>query len=752
MANKRLHSIQFPGLSDNYTIPQTAEEVQYDGTTSDLEATNVQDAIDETITDLKNGAISVGHSESTASIDSDVGMDDQTPFSYQTSGGESDLTTGVQKFLKLVGCDIIENQIAGHPITSGETTSVTCTLGADYSITLNGTSTGREYYCSTPVGGFYKDHIYLLCGASNLAVHTADWDIDTSGRAMKIVTATKNQNNNLMVECMNANITFNNVKFHVYAKDLTQRYGSNTVVNAIIGNGTQEEKVANLLKFDAGILLNNDYNTSTFVPSKSAKLECSGYNLLKDELSAVGTSTTSVTKNLVHPIIASGKVLGIVATTNALVPFVELFSNTTNLGFVYLNETNSNGEKYGYMASAIQVGTPITSIKFYYDGSHGTSGSFTYSDIAVFNYWDGSKITYEAPDYKNYPLPNRTMHGILKVDGNGKIYADGDELLPNGTGEEKYVIETYNGSETWQDYTNLDSDMAGVQVGGLSPAAGGTDDDRISIITNLGIAPQLTPAYSRRYGITQINTTLFVTFPKTMFADTAAWKTYLSTHNLIVVRKVGTSTPITGEQTFTATPHVDDFGTMMFQDENGVQIAGLQGNEIFYKANVAGFAESVYVKANGDPDDLATVGDVATVDTKVDTVQAIINENIGGALRHQLVANVTAGGGTLDFDNTDWTDLGTLNWVYYSTYDANVFVAAISNRKQVQNAPIICPKYKTNSASAYYSLPDKTISTNDYQYGLATAIFIKDLSFNGDADAFKASVKGILAAYEKATE
>ena len=76
---------------------------------------SVSDVFDELEAKLKDGSLQVKeaeHAESAQSLDTEVGVEDHTPFAYQTSGGESDLETGIQKMIKLVGVDVVSNQQA----------------------------------------------------------------------------------------------------------------------------------------------------------------------------------------------------------------------------------------------------------------------------------------------------------------------------------------------------------------------------------------------------------------------------------------------------------------------------------------------------------------------------------------------------------------------------------------------------------------------------------------------------------------
>ncbi|MBO7695151.1 MAG: hypothetical protein J6T10_21225 [Methanobrevibacter sp.] len=115
-----------------------------------------------------------------------------------------------------------------------------------------------------------------------------------------------------------------------------------------------------------------------------------------------------------------------------------------------------------------------------------------------------------------------------------------------------------------------------------------------------------------------------------------------------------------------------------------------------------------------------------------------LKDALGGTLRQCLCVKES-----LNFDNTDFVDLGTINWTYYNgVFSGNITGKASSTNK------LLCTKYKTNNAGYSGSYP----SDNNCIWSsldTATQVFIKDTSYT-DATAFKNAMKGVLLAYEKA--
>lgn len=94
-------------------------------------------------------------------------------------------------------------------------------------------------------------------------------------------------------------------------------------------------------------------------------------------------------------------------------------------------------------------------------------------------------------------------------------------------------------------------------------------------------------------------------------------------------------------------------------------------------------------------------------------------------------------------------DLGTLDWIYITDYDSNVFTATISTKKNDDYLQLVCTKYVTDT-SVYYSLSDKSISSNNNMFDGESRVFIKDSAYT-DATTFKNAISGVYLYYELAT-
>lgn len=116
-----------------------------------------------------------------------------------------------------------------------------------------------------------------------------------------------------------------------------------------------------------------------------------------------------------------------------------------------------------------------------------------------------------------------------------------------------------------------------------------------------------------------------------------------------------------------------------------------------------------------------------------------LKDALGGTLRQCLCVKES-----LDFDNTAWIDLGTLNWNYDSDY--NMFWARITTMKDSDNTMnLLCSLYKTASGT---SRVNGIIVS--YGYHAYNEINVFDNRYT-DTTTFKNAMKGILLAYEKAS-
>lgn len=216
------------------------------------------------------------------------------------------------------------------------------------------------------------------------------------------------------------------------------------------------------------------------------------------------------------------------------------------------------------------------------------------------------------------------------------------------------------------------------------------------------------------------------------YTDATTFKTAMS--GVYLYYELATPTTEQGT-TFSENLVIDDFGSMDFSGTSGVP----QGNLIFYPVDYKAFIDTLYNYTQGTPSNIALKSDVVSEQNARESVDTQLLNAVGGTLRQCLCVKET-----LDFDNTDFIDLGELTWTYSTLNNAPAFnaVASINNK---QNTNCLCTKYKTQGG---YDTTDKSITL---VRGSVGHIWVYDTSYT-DATTFKAAMKGVLLAYEKAEE
>ena len=159
------------------------------------------------------------------------------------------------------------------------------------------------------------------------------------------------------------------------------------------------------------------------------------------------------------------------------------------------------------------------------------------------------------------------------------------------------------------------------------------------------------------------------------------------------------------------------------------------------------FVDSVITKTEGSADNIALKSDVETEQTARENQDTILQNAIGGALRHQLVESAN-----IDFEDTAWIDLGELNWNYDTSGTYPFFKANVPNIKQqeVNANKIICTIYNNYGAIAEGPFKQNPYNKIIRQTTSSSQIMVQDTAYT-NANVFKNAMKGVLLAFEKAS-
>jgi len=446
----------------------TASDITYDNTDSGLTATDVQDAIDETVSALNTGLTAV--EDEVDAINSATSIEDKEPYLFKSSAREN-VVGNLMNVQKIVGGTVAWNQYARE-------------LNSTYWRTENSTATydngivtftaSARYGSVLPLENAYRPsiilgHKYLFAGMFKTAVADADVayglnvgnrfyfgknDISTTDwvsiATIKSATVTalaqitlQDNSESGWGEVQGKNIMF---------IDLTQMFGS-TIADYIY---SLEQATAG-----AGVaffrnLFPNDYyayNAGELISVKTSAHVMRGFNQWDEEWEVGNISSTTGQNEESETVIRSKNYVPVIASTSYCLTCKSQV-NVSGFAFFYDGNKNfiSSEQQYGDASDHVLFTTPANAhyVRFRMSAGYGTSYNH---DICInLSKTTGSPKNGDYVPYEkhSYPLDSDLeLRGIPKLDSNNKLYYDGDEYEPSGTVTRKYGIVDL-GTLTWQ--------------------------------------------------------------------------------------------------------------------------------------------------------------------------------------------------------------------------------------------------------------------------------------------------------------
>ena len=360
-------------------------------------------------------------------------------------------------------------------------------------------------------------------------------------------------------------------------------------------------------------------------------------------------------------------------------------------------------------------------IKFTMSTAYGT----TYKhDIAIILYYgDDEDYSYVAYDKHEYALPTDTLRSA------GAAY---DNILPNGTKTVR-IGSVDLSTLTWGAYSTAYSCYSSTSLQGIiKNGTWGIDSNAVS---------DKWIERAQQSGAEVLGTFFVANDGELYFFTDDSSNTPTGTLYYEL------ATPVVSQvSTFAENIEVDDFGTMEFVPTTGTTFVVPQGNRFFYPADYVLLLDDLnsYLSENeADAGDLVLRSELSVFGLK--TTDEIIIENLGGMLRHQLADKAN-----IDFADTVVVDLGSLNWSDSDAIDNSTLSRDIEDLiKKPVTSSVLCniltPLYKSVSRDNLFD-KDLSICVNTGGY-----VIIYSASNAGKTGAeIKASLKGILLAYEKA--
>ena len=380
-------------------------------------------------------------------------------------------------------------------------------------------------------------------------------------------------------------------------------------------------------------------------------------------------------------------------------------------------------------------------IRFYMGSAYGT----TYNhDICINFHYDGERDgEYEPYNSETYACDDVELRGIPQLDENNNLAFEGDEYASDGNVTRKYGTV---------DLGTLEWVKADWVFYAIVPNMSLTDTNRNKgrICTKYPTDTQEAITQNTMNDKTILRKQGYIYVRDSSYSESTSSQFKSAMSGVYLVYELATPTD-ENSIPFTEVQECDNWGTEEWlaptTDTRPCEVP--VGHETDYLPDLKAKLEvapntpnenGVYVmEHNASGNSYTPIATWLQANGYVNEISAnAIKENIGGALRHQL-----AQANNIDFNNTAWVDLGTLNYTYLD----GVFFTNIVGKK-LGGGNCICAIYKGGVVAGYGVMQDKTwgVKSTDNNEG----IMFKDSSYTS-ANAFKNAMKGVLLAYEKAS-
>ena len=711
---------------------------------------------------IKQGAIQVGKSNLANNFDSKMVLTDNSGYLYRTTGGS--LEVGEQnRVKKIVGASVPIIQLLDVSQASTETINdVVFTNNNDGTWKVNGTATGgsagKLIYTIELTGG----HKYYLQGCPNGGSDTTyklRINYGGSARANDYGTGAFWSPSNTVTVYIYVSVyegaTATNKIFKPNLIDLTATFGT-TVANRLYAleqaqAGTGIAKAKEILVKDY-----YPYNVTDFTHVKTNGKQNVGFNLfnLPAMLTSTGDPITAVTNpHLSNKTLFDNKELKYQGRVEVSVKGFVRNSGSTGSVLYRIYYTDGTASSFVDMQHDTTTVSENGKIVDYIRTTYSDAGSMncTNAKINVSLYWDGERDG-EYEDYQewNYPVEDIELKGILSLDAQDNWVADGDEYLPGGIVNRKWVERTITSSDVYLAETDTNVVYAGFRT---------ADGELVSTSKKI-VCPKYVYAYLWPFdtasGIGTISGN----------AGSNAWwvgfapgtteeqmKTALNGMTILVQRS---SVVQSSADPYTELQNDSNWGTEKWIDTRDVPMPVFSTCEYIpdLKAKLETAPESpdedgdyIMHRENG----LNSYGSLSTYlanegYNKTSDLLGMcgVLQNASYMLRRWLAEDKS-----LQLENVLVVNMGDLTWTYSS---AEVFYAQLPNGKAgnaVGIDTILSPKYNTVTGKNMASMSNGDMEYARGVYVDTGEIVIKDTSYTNAAD-FKKAVNGLLVAYEKA--
>ena len=749
---------QVPQVEQPYFIRYTISLTEFLDSTyvrADGDAKNL--ALQSEVDEIVSGAKQVGHAEFADNLtpySEDSGVEQEEPFINQGSGTAngtlSDFaSTSVAQLQEKRGNSVVVNQLSYNPLpssidryTSNQPSAGTVTFEngvIKYQVTAL-----AEYFYGQGVGYFsanaipiIKDHKYLctieifasramkvnFAGGANDAGYYFNFTSSGTQKRISIFTCSHDENANRywylsdFDEDLTAYITLKNN----YLIDLTQMFGSNNNIPADIISHPE-----NFFRYYQGSL---SYNAGSLLDSNASVLKSVGRNAW-DQVLEIGNINGDTGQDASNNSCRRSKnYIPVIPHSSYHFNWQSFIQNSSIAVMFYDSDKNFLNAIYFYNQNYdIDIPSNASFIRFRIYEEHWTASTVIAPDITISIHYSGES-GYDQ--YYPYEILSEIDIGneVLRSAGNARDYK-----TPDGTIHRK-VGQVDLGTLNWTKYGNhtFYATVTGIKLANnlinyicpkyASRQVGYANDDYDKMI------------YGNAYSYTEIIIT------DSAYSNAATFKTAMSGVMLnfeLLEETTEEGTP------FSENMKIDDFGSMMFEGEefNGIPMANL----IFYPSDYKAFVDTLYDYTSGTPSNLVLQSERTADKAAQASTDSALQAAVGGTLRQLLATKEN-----IDFKNTNVVDLGTLTWVKSQEFGFFfVYTESVPNdfkRDTTNGTAVLCSKYQSDKKYAGANIP------NDMLYGCSSYynqyIVVADSNYT-DLDTFKAAMKGVLLAYEKA--
>lgn len=567
------------------------------------------------------GQMTVGNAEQLLST---VGITDETPYLFRTSGGSADI--GDRENDKIIGGTIVWNQLAPYPFTEVTANGYTAftegtpiIAGHKYFVKVSqtglATNASLSIYCRVP-GATYSAFTcsHIENANENYYIREALYSGVSNG-------TTNNNEGNIKIYINFVQNTSGTVD-GVTICDLTTMFGSSIADYLYtLESGTAGAGIAWLKSYGFLTKPYYAYDIGGLQSVKTSAHKTVGFNQMNPQNYIVGSSTNYDID--VGNTLSSGGSSASVSGQNPII----VSSDTNWRGAVFLSQRLVKGNQYQLSLTSNAATTSSKRFSLYvvdkdmvvlrrisnYSGQSSDSISVTYTpdaentfialdiesssheDISIFDLclhlvWDGERNgEYEAYVEHTYSLdPDLELHGVPKLDSSNDLYYDGDEYASDGMVTRRYGVVDL-GTLTWNKYDVTEGTLFRSNVISDANITTGSDAPNVMckyVAVSASHRAEMTASCSIANRLDIIDSA---------YADAATFKSAMS--GVYLVYELATQTTESADA-YQNPQIVDDWGTEEYIDTRDVQIP--VGHSTWYMNNLRAKLEMSPNSPNAD--------------------------------------------------------------------------------------------------------------------------------------------------------